>query len=217
MVRACGCFTRRRRKRRLGRGFLGGGVAQHLDLDVGGDFAMQPYGYIEVAQRLERFLELDLAAIDLEALCGEFGGDIGRGHGAEEVSALARFAGEGEDHGLELSNLLFCLCLLGSGAAGGGGLHLVDDRLVRCGGLQRQLAGQQEIAAVAIGHLDDIAAVAQVSYVFFQNDFHLEISKVAGAACRPEVRCLAPRSLDPRGDRWLRRAGFYTGSRASVV
>jgi len=59
-----------------------------------------------------------------------------------------------------------------AGAAVGGILHLLDDSLVGQGSLHCQLARQQEIAAVAVGHFDQIAAVAQVNYIFLQNYFH---------------------------------------------
>jgi len=59
-----------------------------------------------------------------------------------------------------------------SGATGGGILHLLDDGLVGRGGLQRQLAGQQKVAGIAVGDFDQIAAVAQIQYIIFQNDFH---------------------------------------------
>jgi hypothetical protein len=57
-------------------------------------------------------------------------------------------------------------------ASAGGILHLLDDSLVGQGSLHCQLARQQEIAAVAVGHFDQIAAVAQVNYIFLQNYFH---------------------------------------------
>ncbi len=90
--------------------------------------------------------------------------------------------------GLELGNELLSLCLLSGGAARSSGFHLFDNGFVGQSSLQGQLARQQEIAAVAVSHLHDIAAVAEVGYVFFQNDFHLKLSRFAGGehlAVRP--------------------------------
>jgi hypothetical protein len=60
--------------------------------------------------------------------------------------------------------------------------------LVGGGSLQGQLARQQEIAAVALGDLHHVSAVAEICYVFFQNDFHLKLSSVAGGAVILELR-----------------------------
>ncbi len=114
-------------------------------------------------------------------LVSELAGNVGRGDGAEQLAVFAGFAGEHEHHRFELGNEFLRLGFLRGGTTRGGCLHLLDDSLVRQGGLQRQLAGQQEVAAVAVGHLDYIAAVAQVGYVFFQDHFHFDISKVASS------------------------------------
>ena len=53
-----------------GRFFLGD-FGEDLDSDAGGDFAVQADGNLEVAQTLDGVAELDLAAIDLEALRGQ--------------------------------------------------------------------------------------------------------------------------------------------------
>ena len=45
----------------------------NLDLDVRGDFAVQADAYDDVAHGLQRVAELDLAAIDVEALGFKFG------------------------------------------------------------------------------------------------------------------------------------------------
>ena len=59
-------------------------------------------------------------------------------------------------------------------------LHLLDDGLVGLSSLHGQLAGQQKIAAVAVGDLHHFAAVAEIDYVFLQNDFHLKLSNDCG-------------------------------------
>ena len=90
-----------------------------------------------------------------------------------------------------------CACtFLSGGAARGSFFHLFNDGLVGQCCLQGQLAGEQEIAAVAVRHLHDIAAVAEVGYVFFQNDFHLKLSRFYGRPdIVPSVRCVRHRRL----------------------
>jgi hypothetical protein len=70
---------------------------------VRGDFAVQLDGDRGLANGLERLDELNLAAVDFKALGLELVCNVGRGDGAEEVSVLARLAGESENQRLELS------------------------------------------------------------------------------------------------------------------
>ena len=55
---------------------LGSQFAFHLDVYLGDDFAVQADVYVVFADDFERVGELDLALINLEALRGEFVGDI---------------------------------------------------------------------------------------------------------------------------------------------
>ena len=91
---------------------------------------------------------------------------------AEEVIVLANLALEEELDRLELGRKPFGLDLFLGELADGGALHLFDDGFVRGGGFDGELAGQEVVAAVAVGDLDDIAAVAKLDYVFFEDDFH---------------------------------------------
>src|SRR5271163_3440528 len=81
------------------------------DLDVRGDFAVQANRHEEVAERLEGLVEVDLAAVDVEALLFELLSDVGRGDRTEEVIVLAGLAGKGERNGVELRDERFGLGL----------------------------------------------------------------------------------------------------------
>jgi len=70
-------LPRRARRERLG-SFCLYSFSHNLHLDLRSDFAMQLDGYVEVAHALERLRQLDLAAIDLEAVRREPGGNVGR-------------------------------------------------------------------------------------------------------------------------------------------
>ena len=63
-----------------------GGIGHHLNLDMRGHFAMQLDGHLEIAEALERLVQLDLAAIHFEALGCELGGDVRRGDGTKELA-----------------------------------------------------------------------------------------------------------------------------------
>ena len=138
---------------------------------------------MELAQRLERLFQRDLAPVDGVALLLELVRDVARGDRAEEVVVLAHLALEDQLDGLQLLGELFGDDLLLGQLADGRALHLLDDGLVRRGRLDGELAGQQVVAAVAVGDLDHIAAVAELVDVFLENDFH----------------CISPRFLSPSG------------------
>ena len=55
---------------------IGSGFAQNLDLHMSGDFAVQLDGHSKIANAFERLVQLDLAAVHLEALGSEVGSDI---------------------------------------------------------------------------------------------------------------------------------------------
>src|SRR5579864_2267794 len=57
--------------------------------DVAGDLLVEPDGHGELAQGLQRFVNLDLAAVDDVPLFLEFSGDVSGGDRAEELVVLA--------------------------------------------------------------------------------------------------------------------------------
>ena len=154
--------------------FLRGRLFFLLDrhLEARGHFAVQLDRHVELAERLERLVELDLAAVDGEALGLERLGHVTGGDRAEEVVVLAHLAGELERDAGDLAGQDLRLAFLLGGAAHGRSLHLLDHVLVALGGLDGQTAGQQEIASVAVCDLHHVAAMAQFLDVFFQDDFH---------------------------------------------
>ena len=67
-----------------------------LDLDLGCEVGAQPELHAVVADTLDRFVEHDLAAIDLDPLLGELVGHLLRGDRAEELALLTRLRGKRE-------------------------------------------------------------------------------------------------------------------------
>src|SRR5712692_4862069 len=111
-----------------------------------GHISMQSDGHSEFAQGLERLMDLDLAAIHVEALLLEGFRDVARGNRAKELIVFAGTALKRNRDSLELLGKRFGSSLLLGGAAHRRSLHLLDDRLVALGGFDGQLARQQEVA-----------------------------------------------------------------------
>ena len=62
--------------------------------------------------------------------------------------------------------------------------------------------GQQVVAAVAVGDLDHVAAMAELVDVFFQNDFHLNLQSpnhVVRRSRDPSANFAGEPSLRPAG------------------
>ena len=129
-------------------------------------------GIDELADDLERFVQLDLPAIDVEALLLERLGNVAGRDRSEQLIGFARLAQELHLEPVKLLGQRFGFRLFLGGAAHSGGLHLLDDSLVGDGGLNRQFLGQQKIPPVSLGDFHHLAAVAQLGHVFFQDDFH---------------------------------------------
>ena len=126
--------------------------------------------------------QLELAAIDLEALRGQRLGDVGRGDRAVQRFGLADLAGDDDlDVGQPIGDRLGDLLLLGFLGVELGALAL-DLLLVAVGRQQRQLARQQVVARVAVGDLHDLAAAPEVVDVFSQNHFHIQPLRIAVTA-----------------------------------
>src|SRR5579864_1738663 len=82
-------------------GLLGRFFLDH-DLDVRGDVLVQFHRDIEFSHRLERLMQLNLAAIDVETLLLESLGDVSRRDRSEQLIVLARAALERDRQSLEL-------------------------------------------------------------------------------------------------------------------
>ncbi len=150
---------------------------------MAGDLAVQLDRHVELAQRLQRLFQRDLAPVDGVALLPELVRDVARCDRAEEVVVLAHLALEDQLDGLQLLREVLGDDLLLGQPADGRALHLLDDGLVGGGRLYGELAGQQVVAAVAVGDLNHIAAVAELVDVFLEYDFH----------------CISPGFLSPSG------------------
>src|SRR5512143_2767177 len=144
----------------------------HADGDLGNDLRPEPHLDLVIAQLLDLRGELDELAVHRDPRLPERLGDVARGDRAEELPFLARPGREGEgDRGDLLREGLGRLPgLLRPG---------LDDPLVVLQGpdvpdvgRDGELLRDQEVAAVPVGDLDDVAGLPQLLHVFAQDDLH---------------------------------------------
>src|SRR5215471_8316059 len=181
-----------------------GGFLFHNHFHMAGDVTVQPDGNVEVADALQRLMQLDLTAIDVESLVLQCFRDVGGCDRPEQVVLLAGLALEGEAHSLKLLCQRLRIGFLYSRATDSRLFHLFDHGLVGRGGLNGQLARQQVVAAVAFGNLDHVAAMAQLGNIFFQNDFHFRspVSKSFYRAAKGSRAMLRARLMAAVKRRW---------------
>src|SRR5271165_3240808 len=123
-----------------------------------GHVLVQLDGDVELADVLQRFIELDLAPVNVQALLLQLARDIDGGDRAKELIVLARLAGKVEGHAGHLLGQRLGIALLAGSAANRSGLHLLDDGPVGGRGFNRQLLGKEIVAAVALGHSHHVTA-----------------------------------------------------------
>jgi hypothetical protein len=124
------------------------------------------------AQRLDRLVELDLAALDLHTRGVGRIGNVARGDRAVELQGLGGLANEGDLEALHLVGDLLGL----AAALEVLGLQHVPLRFevgdVVFGGAQRLLLRQQVVAGKARLHLHHVAHLAELGYALEQDDVH---------------------------------------------
>src|SRR5690606_17996117 len=144
-----------------------------LHVQLGLDLRMEPHGQTVGADGLDRLVQGDPAAVDLRV--GDLLDrvrDLAGGDGAEQPALGTRVGGDDHLQRGEVRRhrprLLEVRDLAGP-APGADGLRLGDGSL---GGDAGQVAGQQVVAPVAAGHLDDVAGAAEAPDFLVQDDLH---------------------------------------------
>src|SRR5437868_5161138 len=137
---------------------LGAGLFLDHHLDVGGNVLVQPDRHRELAQALKRLMELDLAAVHVEAVALKSGSNVARSNRTKQLVVLARTTLDGDAHVVKLLGESFGFSFVACRAAYGCRLHLLDDGFIALAGFDGELAGQEEIASVALSHADHVAA-----------------------------------------------------------
>src|SRR5712692_793250 len=144
----------------------------HHDLDRGGDVVVELCGHLVFPDQLDGLAELDLAFVHLVALRGERLGDVRRGDGAEQLIVFAGLARQRDTGRGEHLGLLLRALPLGGGALVQHGANFLQPLQIAGRGGDGELPRQQEIARIARGHFDYLAAGAQLFDVFLQDDLH---------------------------------------------
>src|SRR5215469_4059561 len=177
-------------------------------VDVRGDLAVEVERHPVLAELLQGILQLDPAPVDVHlVLEPQRGGDVVVGDGAEDLVLGSDL--EPDHDGLvvdDLRQLLGLVALLGL-APGDRLAQPLRLRLNAARGDDGQLAGDQEVAPVAVGHLLDVAGLADVLDVLDQHHSQADLSSdaaIVGSLCGPAV---APIVRAPRREtRWRRPA-----------
>ena len=168
-------------------GLLGDDRDRDRDDHLGGQADL----HLGVAQLADRLVEHDLAAVELDAGLRQHGvGDVGGGDRAEELAALAGTRLHLDGLRTELRGDLLrrlAVARLLRLAAAPHRLGLRDDALGR---LHRQTTRHQVVARVAVGHLEEVALLAERVDVFAEDDLHasapsVSISTTSISATRP--------------------------------
>src|SRR5580704_12853551 len=142
------------------------------DFEVSSHVLVQLHRHGELTQGLQRLVELDLTAIQVDSLFRDGIGDVTRSDRSEQMIVFARSPGERHRDSIKLFRQLFGLRLLLGRAPHRSSLHLHDDGLIPGSSLNGQLARQKIVAPISFGNLHHVAARSQLGYIFFENDFH---------------------------------------------
>src|ERR1035437_1316776 len=147
-------------------------LLDHPHSDLGLHIRMQLDRNAIDPERLDRVVKVDETLVDVEALCGELLRDVGRRHRPEQLAFLANTRREGELHLLELPGEIsravatLVLCHLEAPPLRADALEVAR----RC--LEREAAGQEEVACIAVLDRDDVPGMSEVLDRPPKNDFH---------------------------------------------
>src|SRR5699024_8517758 len=171
----------------------GSALCDHAQREVRGDGLVQPHAHGVGANGLDRATDVNVALVDAGAAgLPDRTGDQGGGDGTEQLAVLA-----GPDRELDLQRLDLVADLAGmvevTDLAGvPAALDALDLGLGALGPRHRVALRDQEVAAVAVLHLDDVAGQAELLDLGGQDELH--------------VRCLSQRAVDAYGSSAISRA-----------
>src|SRR5207244_6588126 len=111
-------------------------------------------------------------------------GDVGRGDRAEQLATLAGAGAERDGELLEVSLDLAGVAEVADLAGVTRALDLHDLLLGALGPGDRRPARDEEVAAVAVGHLDDVAGEAQARDLTGEDELHSVVPLSARSRCR---------------------------------
>src|SRR5919197_3434032 len=142
------------------------------DFEPRRDVVVEPDRYDDLAERLDRLVQRDPTALDLDRIPLQELHDVLRGHRAEELALFGGLPTLFEDEGLDpvahRLGLAFDAIRLG--------VLLLPDLLevleVAGGGAERELLRDEIVARVAVGDVAELAAATEFGDVVQQDDAH---------------------------------------------
>src|SRR6516165_7000190 len=143
-----------------------------VNLELGSDVTKDLDDDGVFAKGLDGIGKLDLALVNLEALCLQPIGDVAGGDGAEHLIVFAGLAVELQGNAIEQLGLLFRGLEFGGGLFSESGADAFKRLHVARSGFDGKLVGQEKIAGVAWLDGDNVAAVAELFDIFLKNDLH---------------------------------------------
>ena len=117
---------------------------------------MQLHRNGELANRLQRLVQLNLAPVDVEALLLQSLSDVTARHRSEQLIVFSGLTSERNLEPLKLLGKRLGFRLLFGRPANGSRLHLLDHGLVGSVGLDGQLPRKQKIPTISFGDLEHI-------------------------------------------------------------
>src|SRR5437879_6748613 len=147
-------------------------LADDADFQLRDDVGVQTDRDGALAERLDGLVELDAPALDLHAVLVEEVDEILRGDRAEELAFLGRLPPllVGEQFDPVTQSLGVALDAIGLGVRLL--LDVIEVLEIARGGAERQLLRAEQVAGVAVRHVSDLAASAELLHVVEQDDFH---------------------------------------------
>src|SRR6478735_6402388 len=135
------------------------------------------HGHLVGAQGLDRVAEDDLALVDRVLLAGgrvDRPGDVADGDRTEQAAARTGADRQVDGRTLELGLDLLGVVEVADLAARARGPDGLDGALAALGPADPETAGDQEVAAVAVLHLDDVAGAAETGDLLSQDELHVQ-------------------------------------------
>src|SRR5688500_3179302 len=158
-------------------------------LELGGHFRMQPDRHAELSQGLDRLLEPDAPALDLEPVLAEELRHVGASHRSEQARLVGSLAALGKVQRLDGLGLRLRVGFELAGPTFLPRLDALEVLHIPRGGVQGELLRQEVIAGVSVGHITNVSTPTERADIVEQDDLHREapfiLSRTSGQAARP--------------------------------
>src|SRR5580765_5485713 len=163
--------------------------ARDRDLELGRHVPMQPDRYAELSQGLDRLVEPDAPALDLESVLAEELRHVGASHRSEQARLVGSLAALGKVQRLDGLRLRLGVGFELAGPTFLPRLDAFEVLHIRRGGVQGKLLRQEIVAGVSVGDVPNVSTPTESADIIEQDDLHREapfiLSRTSGRAARP--------------------------------